>query len=314
MNKGAGMLEKVITVFGGSGFVGRSVVQALLKQGAIVRVASRHPDHALSTRTMGFVGQVTPIFCDIKNAASVERALIGADAAINLVGLLYEKKSQTFDHIHVTGIQNIATAAKALNVSDVIHVSALGIDGTRKVSYSLTKHKGEKALQAVFQEAIILRPSVIFGPDDQFLNKFASLACFSPFIPLIGGGATRLQPVYVGDVAQAILRVLQESQWRGKIIELGGPKIYSFKDLMVLMLGYIQRNRLLLTIPFWMARILGRVLQIFPTPLLTVDQVDLLQHDNILSKKHFHLSDLGLTPTAIEAIAPTYLSRYASHF
>lgn len=308
------MLEKVVTVFGGAGFVGQAVVQKLAKKGAIVRVATRHPERAMSLRTMGFVGQVTPIYCDIKDIASVMSALKGADAAINLVGILYEHKNQTFEAVHHRGIENIAIVCKTLHIEDLIHISALGLQSSTSSSYAKTKLAGETALLSQFNHAVILRPSVIFGPDDQFFNRFATLVQISPILPLIGGGQTRFQPVYVGDVAAAITKILENNRYQGKIIELAGPKIYTFEELLVLLLKEIKRKRILMRLPFCLARLVARILQLFPNPFLTTDQVRLLESDVILSKKNLTLKDLHITPSLVESIIPQYLGRYRPHF
>ncbi len=308
------MLKKVVTVFGGSGFVGRSVVQRLAKKGALVRVACRNPEAAASLRPMGFVGQITPIFCDIRAPLSVLRALQGANAAINLVGILFESSTQKFSKLHEEGAKTIATTCKAQGVDTLIHVSALSPDESNESHYGRTKLMGEKAVRSEFKNAIVLRPSVIFGPDDQFLNKFASLACMSPILPLIGGGHTRLQPVYVGDVADALIQCLEDEKKRGHIFELGGPKIYTFKELLEWLLREIKRDKILLPLPFPLAQVVGRILQFLPKPLLTVDQVKLLKTDTIVTKKYHTFKDLHITPSALETIAPSYLMRYRSQF
>lgn len=308
------VLKKVVTVFGGSGFVGRSVVQRLAKKGALVRVACRNPGAAESLRPMGFVGQITPIFCDIKDPLSVLRALQGANAAINLVGVLFESGSQKFSKLHVEAAKTIATTCKTTGIDTLIHVSALGIDESSDSHYGRTKLMGEKTIRFEFKDAIILRPSVIFGPDDDFLNKFASLACVSPVLPLIGGGHTRFQPVYVADVADALIQCLEDEKAKGHIFELGGPRIYTFKELLEWLLHEIKREKVLLPLPFPIAYTVGRVLQILPKPLLTVDQVRLLKTDTVITKKHRSLKDLRINPSALETIAPSYLMRYRPQF
>lgn len=308
------MLNKVVTVFGGSGFVGRSVVQRLAKKGALVRVACRNPEAAAALRPMGFVGQITPIFCDIRDPLCVSRALQGANIAINLVGILFESSSQKFSKLHEEGARTIAKACKTIGVDTLIHVSALGGDESSDSQYGQTKLMGEKAVRSEFKDAIILRPSVIFGPNDQFLNKFSALACISPALPLIGGGHTKFQPVYVGDVAEALIQCLEDEKTKGHIFELGGPKVYTFKELLEWLLQEIKREKILLPLPFPLAYAVGRILQILPNPLLTVDQVKLLKTDAIVTKKHRSLKDLHISPSALETIAPSYLMRYRPQF
>lgn len=308
------MIEKVVTVFGGTGFVGQAVVQKLAKKGAIVRVASRNPERALPLRTMGFVGQVTPTFCDIKDISNVMEALKGADAVINLVGIIAEHKNQTFEAIHHRGIENIGIACKTQHIDDLIHVSALGINSSSPSLYAQTKLAGESAALGQFDKTVILRPSLIYGPDDHFFNRFAALAQLFPVLPLIGGGKTRFQPIYVGDVASAIIHILEGNAFQGKIIELAGPKIYTFEELMKLLLKEINRQKLLLRVPFYLARQLARILQVFPHPFLTLDQVRLLETDAILTKKNLTLKDLHLTPSHLESLISQYLGRYKPHF
>jgi uncharacterized protein YbjT (DUF2867 family) len=303
-----------ITVFGGSGFLGRHVVQALARRGYRVRVGVRHPNEALYLRPMGDVGQVEPVQVNIRDERSVRLALQGSSAAINLVGLLYEKGRQRFETVHTLGAARIARAAKAAGIISLVHVSAIGADEESPSSYARSKALAEKALLEEMPEAVILRPSIIFGPEDGFFNLFAAIARLSPVLPLIGGGETRFQPVYVKNVADAVVAALEMPQARGRTYELGGPEIYTFRQLMQLVLHAINRNRLLVPLPFFAAKINAFFLQLAPKPLLTVDQVRLLAIDNVVSEEANaqgrNLAGLGVTPVSAEAILPTYLYRF----
>ena len=301
---------KTITVFGGSGFLGRYVIQNLAQQGYNIRVAVRFPSQANFLKILGDVGQITTICAPVSIPELVEQAVQGADGVINLVGILFEKKNQTFEHIHVDGVRHIAKAAQKHGISDFVQISALGTDKNSTSEYARTKALGEEVLRSHVKDAVILRPSVIVGPEDQFFNRFAQMACFSPVLPLIGGGHTQFQPIYVGDVAQAITTVLGRKDVCGGTYELGGPSVYTFKELMILMLSVIQRKRWFVPIPFLIARLMGFFGQFLPTPPLTPDQVELLKYDNIVSGKFPTLADLEIDPKSIEAIIPSYLKRY----
>lgn len=304
MNKG------LVTVFGGSGFIGRHVIQRLAEQGWLVRVAVRDPEAALYLKPLGSVGQITPLQTNIRDEGSVRRAISGADAVINLVGILYEKGRQTFEAVHRDGAMRIAKAAAAEGIVNFVHMSALGAAPDSISAYARSKAAGEEAVRAALPDAVVIRPSVVFGPQDDFFNRFAALARVSPFLPLIGGGETKFQPVYVGDVAEAIVRTLTEKENHGKIFELGGPEIYTFRELMQLVLRETNRKRCLVKIPFWAAMIKATFLELLPVPPLTRDQVKLLKKDNILSGQRPGLEDLGITATAPEIILPTYLDIY----
>jgi NADH dehydrogenase len=301
------MNTNLVTVFGGSGFVGRHTVRALARAGWRIRVAVRHPNRAFFLRPLGSVGQIDIIKCDITDPDQVARALHGADAAVNLCGILFQA-GQTFEDLQADGAAHVAQAAAAAGVGALVHVSALGADTESNSEYAVTKAEGEESVREAFPKAVILRPSIIFGPEDGFFNKFAALARFTPALPLIGGGRTRFQPVFVGDVAQAIVTGL--SRQDGRTYELGGPAVYSFKELLQLILRETGRRRILVPLPFGLAMLKAAFLQILPKPLLTVDQVRLLKKDNVVSPTAPGLAELGITPTSVEAVVPSYLWRF----
>jgi NADH dehydrogenase len=303
------MAPPVVTVFGGAGFVGRHVVRRLAKQGWIVRVAGRDPERAKFLRPLGDVGQITPVGVALQRPDTIAAAVAGADAVINLVGILYERGRQNFKAVHVDGPKFIAEAAAAAGVKSLVHVSAIGSDMKAKADYARSKGYGEQAVRAAFPDAVICRRSLVIGPEDGFFNRFAMLARLMPWLPLIGG-KTRFQPIYVGDLAEAISRVLTDPKARGATFELGGPNVYTFKELMQLMLSQIDRRRLLIPVPYWAAEIQAAFLELMPVPLMTRDNVLLLKQDNVVSGELPGLADLDITPTAIEAVIPTYLERY----
>ena len=302
-----------VTVFGGSGFIGRHTVRRLAQAGLRVRVAVRDPEAAAFLKPMGDVGQVVPVQANLRHEASVRRAVEGADAVINLVGILYQRGSQRFASVHAQGARRVAAAAKAAGAKRFIHVSAIGADPGGTAEYARSKAAGEAAVVEAFPGASIVRPSVVFGPEDAFFNRFAGLARLSPALPLIGGGETRFQPVYVGDVAEAIFAILQRPDTAGRIYELGGPRSYSFKELLQYVLRETGRKRLLLPLPFALAKLQAAILQLLPVPPLTPDQVELLRRDNVASAGLPGLAELGLTATPLEAIVPSYLARFRRH-
>jgi NADH dehydrogenase len=304
------MAYNVVTVFGGAGFLGRSIVNTLARQGALVRVACRRPDEALRCKPMGDVGQVAPVAANIRDDASVAAAVDGADAVINLVGILYESGRQSFDAVHRDGAGRIAQAAASAGVTQFVHVSAIGADPEAASHYARSKGEGEAAVKAAFDNAVILRPSILFGPDDDFFNRFAALARILPVLPLIGGGHTRFQPAYVCDVAEAAVAALTNSDTVGQTYELGGPQIYSFRQLLEVLLTVIDRKRLLVPVPFWAAMVKAFFLELSPAPLLTRDQLRQLRRDNVVTEGVAGFVDLGIAPTAPEVILPTYLSRF----
>ena len=303
-------MARLATVFGGSGFVGRYVVRQLARDGWRVNVAVRDAEYAKFLKPMGDVGQITPMAISIRDKAAVAAAVSGAEAVINLVGVLYESGAQNFEAIHHQGAKTIAEAAAAAGVARLIHVSAIGADAGSPSLYARTKAAGEAAVRTAFPGATIFRPSLVIGPEDSFFNRFAGLARVMPALPLFGGGKTRFQPVYVGDVADAIVRAVDDARTAGQTYELGGPTIYTFRQLMELMLKEIRRKRCLVSIPFPIARLEARFLQVLPVPPLTVDQVRLLERDNIAAQGVPGLVELGIRPTPVETVIPSYLDRF----
>jgi NADH dehydrogenase len=300
------MDSKQVTIFGGSGFVGRHTVRALARAGWRVKVACRKPNQGFFLKPLGTVGQVALVRCDITDPADVASALRGSDAAVNLVGIL----AGHFEDIHAQGAENIAKAAVTAGLTSLVHVSAIGADSSSHSRYAQTKAEGEKRVRATFPEAVILRPSIVFGPEDSFFNKFAGLARILPALPLIGGGHTRMQPVFVGDLAAAIAATLGNPDAAGRTYELGGPMRYSFRQLMQIVLAQTGRKRLLVPVPFVLASFKAFFLQFLPGRLLTPDQVKLLKSDNVVSPTALGLKDLGITPTTVEAEVGSYLWRY----
>jgi uncharacterized protein YbjT (DUF2867 family) len=310
----------VVTVFGASGFIGRYVVAEIAKSGARVRASVRRPDRASFLKPMGDVGQVTPIATNIRDDASVAAAVDGADTVINLVGILFPGSKQTFESLQSDGAHRVARAARAAGAQRLVQVSAIGADAESDSAYASTKGIGENLVREAFPGASIVRPSIVFGPEDDFFNRFAALARFTPALPLIGGGHTKFQPVYVGDVADAIAAICNEPKSAGTTYELGGPRIYSFRELMEIVLKEIDRKRLLVPVPFPIATAqaavlelafwLPKVLNLGANPPVTVDQVKLLRHDNVMSGNLPGLEDLGVDATALETIVPAYLRRY----
>ena len=304
----------LITVFGGSGFVGSQVVQELARRGWRIRVAVRRPDRAYKLQTSGHVGQIQAVRCDATDAAQVEAALRGADAAINLVGVLYESGSRTFQSAHVDAARNIAVGCAAAGVDRLVHVSAIGANPESESKYACTKAAGEMAVREAKPDAVIIRPSVVFGAGDSFLNKFAAMASMAPALPLIGGGQTRFQPVHVGDVAEAIVTATGRADAAGRTFELGGPEVVTFEDILKLVLRETRRRNGLVPLPFFAARTIGSLAQITAlagiAPVLTHDQVVMLESDNVVADGADGLAELGVEPTGVEAIAPSYLWRY----
>ena len=308
------MHNKIITVFGGNGFLGRSVIQRLAQQGARVRVAVRNTDKANHLRVYGDVGQVMPLHVCLNDQRAIEAVCTGAHGVINLTGRLYEKGTSTFEAVHVKGAQAIAKACAKQNVENFVHVSALGADKKALSSYSKTKAQGEEKVHKAFPGATIIRPSLLFGAGDNFFSRFADLATFLPCLTLFHGGTTRFQPVYVGDVAEAIITSLQNPKTHGEIYELGGDKTYSFKELMTLVLRHTNRQKILVPVPGFLASVMAKVLQLMPNPLLTPDQLKSLESDNIVAQKAKGLKDLGVEATHLEAILPGYLLCYKPRF
>jgi uncharacterized protein YbjT (DUF2867 family) len=311
-------LDKLVTVFGGSGFLGRHVVRALCRRGYRIRVAVRRPDLAFHLQPLGRVGQIHAVAANLRYPGSVEAAARDAAIVVNLVGILSERGRQRFESVHAFGAEAVALAAAAFGAR-LIHVSAIGADADAPARYARTKAMGEKLTLAAMPSATILRPSILFGPEDNFFNKFAALARIAPALPLIGGGQTRFQPVFAGDVASAVLAAIDRPEAGGAIYELGGPEVTTFKELMQFVLATIERRRLLVPIPFGLARFMAFFLQLPPKlvaiePLLTQDQVELLRRDNVVSEDAKRsgrtLAGLGIEPATMHAIVPTYLWRF----
>lgn len=308
--------NKLVTIFGGSGFVGRHTVRALAREGYRIRAASRRPDLAGYLQPMGNVGQIQPVQANLRFPESVARAVEGADIVINAVGILAGSGRQTFKAVHDEGARAVAKAARAAGASHFVHISAIGASASSPARYARSKAAGEAAVLEEFPGAIILRPSIVFGPEDEFFNRFAALAQISPVLPLIGGGRTRFQPVYVGDVAEAVVQVLQSAK-PGAVYELGGPEVLSFRELLERTLSYAGRKRGFISLPFWLAKLQALMTWPLPNSLrpLTVDQVRLLQSDNVVSaeaaKDGRTLAGLGVVPQqSIGSVVPSYLERF----
>ena len=306
--------DRLVTIYGGSGFLGRHLVRALAKRGWRIRVAVRRPDLASYLQPLGGVGQIHAVQTNVRFPDSVVAAADGADAVVNLVGVLYQRGRQKFAAIQAEGAATVARAAAAADAK-LVHVSAIGADPDSPSAYARTKAAGEAAALSTVPDAVVLRPSILFGPEDDFFNRFAAMARISPALPLIGGGRTHFQPAFVGDVAAAIAVALDGGAKGGTIYELGGPEVKTFRELMELMLREIGRKRLLVPIPFTLARIQAFFLEWLPMkPLLTRDQVRLLERDNVVSDEAVRegrtLAGLGITPTALATVLPSYLWRF----
>lgn len=305
--------DTLVTVYGGSGFLGRHVVRALAKRNYRIRVAVRRPELANFLQPLGRVGQIHAVQANVRHAPSVEAAARDARVLINLVGILFERGRQQFDAVHAYGAEQVALAANA-HGARMVHVSAIGADPNSPSVYSRSKANAEQLVLAAQSSAVIMRPSILFGPEDDFFNRFAALARFSPALPLVGGGLTRFQPVFVGDVATAIADAVDGNARPGTIYELGGPDVRTFKELLQFVLATIERKRLLVNLPFFMARLQASFLQYLPKPQLTPDQVELLRTDNVVSDaakaEGRTLQGLGIEPEPIEAIVSSYLWRF----
>ena len=304
----------LITLYGGSGFLGRHVVRALAKTGARMRVAVRRPELAGHLQPLGGVGQINAVQANVRFPDSLLAAADGADAVINLVGILVPRGRQTFIAIQDEGARHVAEAARDSGAKAFVHISAIGADPNSLSAYGRSKAAGEAAVAEIFPEAVIFRPSIVFGPEDDFFNRFGALARISPALPLIGGGKTRLQPVFVGDVAKAVVAGLTGKTDRRAPYELGGPEVLSLKEVMQRVLAYTMRHRLLIPEPFWLAKLQGAILQMLPNPPLTLDQVRMLETDNVVSDAAKQdgrtLEGLGVEPVAVEAVVPDYLERF----
>src|ERR1700709_595529 len=306
--------ETLVTVFGGSGFLGRNVVRALAKRDFRIRVAVRRPALAGRLQPLGRVRQIHAVQANLRYPASVEAAMRDSQVAINLVGILAASGAQSFDAVQAKGAETVAQAAAAAGAR-VVHVSAIGADENSTAAYARSKAAGEKAVLAAVPSATILRPSVVFGPEDQFTNRFAALARMSPALPLIGGGLTKMQPVYVGDVANAVAQAADGKTKPGATYELGGPEVLTMREIMEIILAITERNRMLIPLPFGLARLQAFFLQFAPGMLkLTPDQVELLKSDNVVSDAAkaagLTLEGLGIAPDSMEAVCPQYLWRF----
>ncbi len=309
-------MSKLVTIYGGSGFVGRYVARRMAGEGWRVRVAVRRPNEAMYVKTYGVVGQVEPILCNIRDDASVALAMQGADAVVNCVGVLNELGKNEFDAVQADGAERIALLAAQQGVAQMVHISAIGADAESDSQYSRTKAQGEAAVLEHMPGAVILRPSVIFGTEDQFFNRFAGMTRISPFLPLVGAG-TKFQPVFVDDVAKAAVKGVLGQAPAG-VYELGGPEVKTFRALMQQMLDVIHRRRVIIGMPFWAARIMAGVLdivkfvsfQLFPNNILTRDQLKNLRRDNVVSEGAMGFSDLGIEPTTLESVLPEYLWKF----
>ncbi|MDC7682774.1 complex I NDUFA9 subunit family protein [Asticcacaulis sp. BYS171W] len=304
---------KLVTVFGGSGFVGKQVVRALAQRGWRVRVAVRKATYAYDLKPLGGVGQIQVTRCDVRKEADIAAALNGASAVVNLVGILYETPSQSFDELHRSASKAIAEAAAARGISDFVQISALGADAKSGSKYAASKGQAEAAVHKAIASAIIVRPSVVFGPQDGFFTSLAQQVKLFPLMPSIGGGKTKFQPVYVGDVARAVGEVLGNAAYAGQTFELGGPEVFTYNELVTYVGQEVQSPRPLVWMPVFAARLIalvGDVSSFLIKPLLTNDQVTLLQSDNIVTGKTLGFKDLAIAPTAVESVVPSYLWRF----
>lgn len=306
--------EKIITVIGGSGFVGRHLVRSLARRGYRIRVACRRPDLAGHVQPLGSPGQIMPVQANVRFPASLAAACEGAYAVVNLAAVLYNAGGQSFDALHVFGAEASARAAKAAGATLYVQMSALGAGTQSQSEYALSRTAGENRAKSVFPGTVIVRPSIIFGPEDNFFNQFANMARFAPALPLIGGGKTLFQPVFVGDVAEAIATLIERGLADGKTYELGGPEKLSFKAILEYILSVTQRQRLLVPLPWIASKAMAAVMGLLPSPKLTLDQVETLRSDNVVSEAatqdHRTLEGLGIRARSVSAIVPTYLYRY----
>ena len=302
--------QKIIAIFGAGGFLGKHLMRELTKLDYRVKVATRNPYLKGYLKPLGNPGQIELFKTNIFNTDNVKQVLENCDLVINLVGILHETKKQKFKKIHGTFPYLLSNLCNGFGIKNLVHVSALGVKEEHPSEYMKSKFEGEKNIQENFKPSVILRPSIVFGPEDKFFNTFASLAQFSPMLPLVGGGKTKFAPIYVGDVAKAIAKGLELNNSEPKIYELGGPENYSFKELMEILLTEIKKKRFLIPIPYRFAKFQSYFLQMMSNPLLTPDQVELLKHDNVVSGEYPTLNDLGITGTPIQSILPKYIYRF----
>ena len=305
------MSIKQVTVFGGSGFVGRAIVRALAQEGLQVRIAVRRIELAESIKTAGDVGQITVMRTNLRVPQSVAAAIAGSDAVINASGIPFQRGRQRYRTVHVAGARAIADAAQAAGVERLVHVSGIGAEHRSSTNrYIQSKTEGEDAIIAGFPTATILRPSVVFGPDDAMFNRMARIAATAPFVPVVGGGTARVQPVFVGDVGAAAVAVLARPETAKKVFELGGPRVYTYREIAALVLREIDRDKPIVSVPAFLMKIAGFFAEFLPVPPITADQVELLTQDNVARPGAPGLADLGIAATAAEAILPTYLDRF----
>ena len=301
--------RRIAAVFGGSGFIGRYVVRDLARAGHTVRVAVTDPGGARFLQTQGKVGQIVPLAASVADEDAVARAVAGADLVVNLVGILFERRAGDFQRLHAEGAGRVARLAAAAGAERMVHVSAIGADPASPSAYGRTKAEGEAAVRAAFPSATILRPSIVFGPEDQFFNRFAGLGRVLPFMPVVSGN-TRFQPVYVGDVADAVLAAAEREDAPGRTYELAGPRSATFRELLRYIGEVTGHRRPLVDLPMGLARLQARLGEFLPNPPLTRDQLLMLQRDNVPAPDAPGLAALGIQPKALEAVVPAYLTRY----
>ena len=302
--------QKIIAIFGAGGFLGKHLMRQLTKLDYRVKVATRNPYLKGYLKPLGSPGQIELFKTNIFNPEDIKKVLKNCDIVINLVGILYETRKQKFSQIHSEFPYLLCNLCNETGIKNLVHVSALGVKERHNSQYMQSKFQGEKNIKEIFKPSVILRPSVVFGPEDKFFNSFASIAQFSPFLPLIGGGKTKFVPIYVGDVAKAIVKGLELNNSEPKIYELGGPENYSFKELMEILLREIKKKRFLISVPFGFAKFQSYFLQMMPNPILTPDQVELLKYNNIISGDYPTLKALGISATPIQSILPKYIYRF----
>ena len=304
--------QEIITLFGATGFIGRHVVRLLAKTGARIHIACRDPNDALLLKPMGDIGQIVPVRVNIRDDASIAAAIQNSTTVINLIGILYESGKNTFQAIHVEAAARIARIAKERGATHFVQMSALGANPGSLSAYARSKAAGEQAVRTFFPDATIIRPSIVFGAEDNFFNKFSAMAGIAPALPLIGGGHTKFQPVFVGDVAEAVRTIVENPTTKGQIYEFGGPTVYTFRQLLELMLKLTNRKRCLISLSWTVAKIQATLFELLPVPPLTRDQVDLLRTDNIINAaknpNSKTLKDLGVQATPLEAVLPTYIN------
>ena len=304
------MKQKIATIFGASGFIGRHLIRSLTEKDFRIIAATRSPYLYGYLKPLGNPGQIDLEKVNLFEEENLRTLIKNSDVVINLVGILYENKKQKFEDIHVKFPALLTKLCNEQNIKKLVHISALGINETANSQYMQSKLKGEKNILNNFNRSVILRPSIIFGPEDKFFNQFATLAEFFPALPLIGGGLTYFQPIYVGDVVKSIVTILEKEEINKNIYELGGPQTFTFKELMEILLKQIKKRRFLVPIPFSFAKFQAKILQLLPKPLLTTDQVEMLKYDNIVTNKYPTLKDLKISPKTLESVLPDYIWRF----